>query len=281
NTSSAFAQPNASSFGQSAFAQSPLGAKPMDTSRSGMFNGWSNRDAFGNTQSTVLSNTTGNSTLNPSLNASTGNSEDILCTIEYLEKSYDRNSPFYKFVYTFYDMVDKSKPRPNRPINVSQELWEQAEKQNPYPQDLSPSILLGYDDLYVRLERQKVVIDKLVQSRTYLANRVNDLAETGVLRLSQRISSIVSKYNGLLVEILEQLDKALGKDAENAHFLYSQMNKRVTALSDGINSFTESISMYKRVFEEEKASQVFEILKEQRRILLNTIKTIKIHLEKA
>ncbi|KAI5185826.1 hypothetical protein NEHOM01_1103 [Nematocida homosporus] len=220
------------------------------------------------------------STLNAALSSNnTPNPEDVLCTIDYLEKSYDRNSQFYKFIYTFYDIIDTNGMAPMKPAHVPQDIWEQAEKQNPSPGYLTPCIVFGYEDLYARIDKQKMVIEKLKHSRKYLGDKVNELVECGTIKLTHRISNVMEKYNLLLVEVLEQIGKALGKEAEPAAIQYEQLEKRASLLSESLNAFTENISVYKRVFNVDKSDAVMSILEEQRAILLNMISTLKKRLE--
>ena len=114
------------------------------------------------------------STINTALTANP-NQEDTHHMLEYLEKAYDRKSQFYKFIYTFYDVLEEGKAKPPRPLDVPQEIWDQAEKQNPSPETLSPFVAFGYEGLYERLSQQKSVIERLGGSRKYLGERVNEL----------------------------------------------------------------------------------------------------------
>ncbi|KAI5162266.1 hypothetical protein NEAUS04_0985 [Nematocida ausubeli] len=216
-----------------------------------------------------------NTFINPTLKNATGSIDDVQCTVDYLEKAYDRNSALYKFVYTFYNMADSAFPNVQRPHNVSVDVWNQAMSLNPAPGYLYPEIVFGYEGLESRLEKQKDVIEKLKTSRRYLGDRLNELVEGGILRLTNKLTSINEKYNALLVEVLEQAGRALGPEIKSVSSQYSQLEKRANLLSDGLASLAENAIAYRREFNLEKAKQTASILEEQNNILNNMLASVK------
>ncbi|KAI5193227.1 hypothetical protein NEMIN01_2425, partial [Nematocida minor] len=238
-------------------------------------------NAFGNTTGIGLSganqsaNASSNSIINSSLRNTTGSIDDVHCTIDYLEKAYDKNSPMYKFSYTFYNLIDPSSPAPQKPSNVSNELWAQANSLNPYPGYLYPEIIFGHDELSLRLEKQKSVIDKLKISRKYLGDRLNELKEGGILKLTNKLASINEKYNSLLVEVLEQAGKSLGPEIKSVSSQYNQLEKRSNLLGDGLTSLSENVLAYKREFIPSAQDKTQAILEEQSSILENMLISVK------
>ncbi|KAI5179643.1 hypothetical protein NEOKW01_0106 [Nematocida sp. AWRm80] len=213
-----------------------------------------------------------NSTL---LSSASSNQNEYLMLLEYLEKAYSKDSPFYKFTYVFYNLIDNTKPTPTRPYNVSAEIWAQAEKNNPNPSLLYPTVIQGYNDLYLRLQKQLNTIERLKSTRKYFGDKINSLIETGTLRLSNKVSAIIDKYNVLLVEVLDQISKSLGPAADSTSIHYKQLEKRVNLLSEGLNTLTENLSIYKRQFIFNKIATTTQVLEEQRTILLSMITTVK------
>lgn len=200
------------------------------------------------------------------LSSSYTNIDESIYTIDYLEKSYDKSNQFYKFTYTFYNLLDKTQPLPEKPLEVNQTLWDQALKLNPDPSNLYPSIIFGYPDLFTRIEKQRDIIEKLEKSKRYLSERVNELVENGTLKLSNRLVSIANKYNSLLIEILESISRAIGKESTESVIYFDQLEKRISVIGDNLNRLSSSNGT--RVFDYNKEEGVSLILKEQKKILL-------------
>lgn len=209
----------------------------------------------------------GDSEVRPGSSSRYTNVDDTVYMVDYLEKSYDKNSQFYKFTYTFYNLVDRTKPRPERPAAVNQHLWGQATRLNPDPDNLYPVIVFGYDDLFERLEKQKRVIEKLEGSRRYLGEKVNELIENGALKLANRIISITDKYNALIMEILETIGRLLGKDAGAPSVYHDQLEKRVGILSNNLARLSSNIGNMPRSLDDRKEEGVCGVLEEQKKIL--------------
>lgn len=184
-----------------------------------------------------------------------------------LERSYDKASPCYKFVYIFYDMLDRDMPRVEKPARVAQDIWDLAVRQNPLPDHQTPAIVYGYDELEARLEKQRHVMAKLGSSRKYLADKANELIEMGTLKLANKISIIATKYQSLLVSLLEKLASLLGSDAGAVSLQYEHLEKRIAILNENITAFTEMVMRNKKSFKREKAKETHRILEEQRTLL--------------
>ncbi|KAH9386901.1 uncharacterized protein NEMAJ01_1797 [Nematocida major] len=281
---SAFGQSN-SAFGQgstlgqtgSTFGQgSGMSAFGQNNSLLGQTSafGQSNNTFNGANQSMTAGSISSSNIINSSLRNATGSTDDVLCTIDYLEKAYDRTSPLYKFTYIFYNLMDPSSPPPQRPSNVLAEMWDQAVNMNPAPQFLYPEIVFGYEDLSVRLEKQKTVIEKLKASRKYMGDRLNELVEGGILRLTNKLNRINEKYSALLVEVLEHAGKSLGPEIKSTSSQYTQLEKRCNLLSDGLASLAENCLAYRRQFDLSKTDQAISILEEQNNILNNMLVSV-------
>lgn len=230
-----------------------------------------------NTNSANSFNSFGQSlhTINPSLSVLGNQQENAQTIIEYIEKAYDKTSPFYKFIYTFYNIFDPNiMQRPFKPMHVPQEIWDQAERENPCPAILFPCIVFGYDELYQRIEQQKEVAENMKVSKRCLINRLNNLADNGAVNLAHRYASILHKYNGLIADVLERLSRLLGKNSSIISTTYEHLEKRFSVLSENINGLAENITVYQREFHKEKTKEVQKILQEQREILENIIERI-------
>jgi len=217
------------------------------------------------------------SSINPALSSISLNNtqNDVFSVLDYLEKSYDRNSQFYKFVYIFYNIAGNPGVRQERPFNISPELWEQAEKQNPSPGELSPEIIFGYEELNERVENQKQMVKRLETTKKYLSEKMNELIEDGAVRLSNRITSIVDKYRTLLIEILEQMGKMLGAESSSSLMQYEQLEKRLSLANTALNSLAENPAAYRKVFNAEKTEEVVSIVRQQHSILLEMVQYLR------
>lgn len=228
-----------------------------------------------NTSGSILGESQNSSLINSSLRNMSGSLDDVQCTIEYLEKAYDPNSPLYKFTYVFYSLKENPGIQVQRPSNVSVEMWNQAVSMNPSPEYLYPEIVFGYEQLQYRIEKQKAVIDKLRTSREYLNERVCELKEDGIVKIGTKLAGIHEKYNSLLVEVLEHAGQAIGKEFKSDSTQYEQLEKRSHILSDRLSSLSENILRFKRRFDETAEEKTLSILEEQNRILESMLVAVK------
>ena len=97
---------------------------------------------------------------------------DPLQELANLENAYNPSSPFYKFTFTFQNLV-----------SVSNTL----ESMSTYPVTLR-----GYDDLKKRCEQQKIITMKIEQSLNSLGTRLEKTVSKGKL-FEQRMTNILMK----------------------------------------------------------------------------------------
>ncbi|KAI5192788.1 hypothetical protein NECID01_2079 [Nematocida sp. AWRm77] len=204
---------------------------------------------------------------------------DVWSRVDYLEKCYNRSTQFYKFIYIFYNLIDYTQPRSEKPLDVPCDVWEQGLQQNPSPETLTPSVVFGYKDLLDRLEKQRTIIERLVSSKKYLREKVSELVEGGNIRLANKIKNITDKYNTLLVNVFEHIAKKIGPEVSSVVIQYEQLEKKASFLSENLNTLSENLNLHKRVFNTEKLEMAVSILSEQKVPLTNMVNTLRAKLD--
>jgi len=160
-----------------------------------------------------------------------------------------------------------------KPNQVSQHLWDQANKQNPDPDKLTPVFIKGFDQLHKRAEalaqcskqiqakksEMRVTIEQLKQKHQDTKNTINDLKRdqlSASLKLLQVVRQILVTHNShkpltnhemVYRQRLNKLKKDLGAPTKfisrcNEALSASQASKKNSQKGDYLQFDTTEIS---------------------------------------
>ncbi|KAG5351850.1 hypothetical protein C0989_004740 [Termitomyces sp. Mn162] len=123
--------------------------------------------------------------------------------IEGVYNAWNPASLECRFQHAFYNMVDPSKvAQYQRPLNVSNEMWEKARRENPNPSCFVPVFATGFDDLRARVEAQSAQSEKLKQRLTDVKKRLDVLLERHALSNVSRLKRAAAQQTQVAQRLL-------------------------------------------------------------------------------
>ncbi|EPR78545.1 hypothetical protein SLOPH_1696 [Spraguea lophii 42_110] len=125
------------------------------------------------------------------------NQDNILHTIEQLEKYYDPTSPSYAFNFIFYNLHNTTIF--TKPYDFPQDLWEKAISCAPSKYHY-PVLIKDYDELKKRNEIMNEVTEKLNSSNDALTDRINKLKIFSI-KIDKKIKDAANTYRLLFKQI--------------------------------------------------------------------------------
>jgi hypothetical protein len=140
------------------------------------------------------------------MNQSQSKEHELLSILENIERSYDPQSPLYKFNYIFYNIVDYPF---ERPYNFPPELWAKYLKND---KSLMP-VILNKPQIDKRKQLQNELIMNINDSKNGLLKKIDNLKvkrET----LKNKLETLILKYRRACRQYL------MGEPNENVYKLY-------------------------------------------------------------
>ncbi|KNZ79264.1 Nucleoporin nup44 [Termitomyces sp. J132] len=123
--------------------------------------------------------------------------------IEGVYNAWNPASLECRFQHAFYNMVDPSKvAQYQRPLNVSNQMWEKARRENPNPSCFVPVFATGFDDLRARVEAQSAQSEKLKQRLTDVKKRLDVLSERHALSNVSRLKRAAAQQTQVAQRLL-------------------------------------------------------------------------------
>ncbi|CED84686.1 Nuclear pore complex, p54 component (sc Nup57) [Phaffia rhodozyma] len=109
--------------------------------------------------------------------------------IEYIKASWDPSSPYCRFKYFFYNVVPENEVGLYaRPENVDDAMWFKAQRDNPEPSTMVPTLAVGFSDLGKRVDAQMKMAGAHWGKLQEISTRLSTLSKTSHLSLSLRVS---------------------------------------------------------------------------------------------
>lgn len=187
----------------------------------------------------------------PGMNSTQGKEQELLTLLDNLEKSYNPQSPAYKFSCIFYNIVD----RPfERPANFPAQLWEQALLPD---RSLMP-VILNKSQIDERKAMQNDLAQKINDSRAGIFKKIEALRlkrET----LRGRLEAVVRKYrraagqyllgepnddaNKISADVFSREPYSIRSSHAELLECLAKMKARLMALEAGVG---ESLSMHEK-----------------------------------
>jgi hypothetical protein len=108
----------------------------------------------------------------------------------------------YRFCFVFYNRKDNRNPDPpKRPLNITESDWIQINMDCPDPDNLQPCPLYGFDELHVRDEKHREVINELDRRTKLIRAKLCEMMSFCDTELHERFQRICRGAE----QIIEQL----------------------------------------------------------------------------
>eukprot|EP00455_Lapot_gusevi_P038837 TRINITY_DN4353_c0_g1_i1.p1 TRINITY_DN4353_c0_g1~~TRINITY_DN4353_c0_g1_i1.p1 ORF type:complete len:357 (+),score=78.78 TRINITY_DN4353_c0_g1_i1:85-1155(+) len=138
---------------------------------------------------------------------SDSSSENPERKLEYIQKSFDPQSPHCRFHYMLYNQVDPSRVSQfKRPNNVDPRLWQLAVQNNPKPDSLVPVQATGFVDLKKRFDEQTKANAVYTQHLQELENKMGAL-EGDELKIKHELEQCKQRHRDLAARLLQVMGK--------------------------------------------------------------------------
>ncbi|CAO3596565.1 unnamed protein product [Absidia cylindrospora] len=132
--------------------------------------------------------------------------ENMWQSLALMKSWWDPESPTCKFKTYFYNTVPAQEVHLyQRPPNQDQKAWDDAQKKNPDPTCMVPTLAIGFSDIDKRMEAQNVLAQAHKAKLQEINEKVKKLQETTLLENANKLMEAKRQYMEITQRVIRFL----------------------------------------------------------------------------